>query len=49
VPGSALQLGDAAQAAQTYQMALVLDPKLVDAHVNLGNLHKVKLAKNKQT
>jgi hypothetical protein len=25
---------------ETYQMALVLDPGLVDAHSNLGNLYK---------
>jgi protein O-GlcNAc transferase len=40
---SYMQQGDAAKATQTYQMALVLQPNLVDAHVNLGNLLKAQV------
>lgn len=29
--------GQIQQAMETYQMALVLNPQLVDAHTNLGN------------
>lgn len=32
--------GRVQQAMETYQMALVLNPNLVDAHTNLGNLYK---------
>ncbi len=32
--------GQTQQAMETYQMALVLNPDLVDAHTNLGNLYK---------
>ena len=35
-----MQLGKTDEAIQTYQMALVLNPALVDAHSNLGNLYK---------
>lgn len=35
-----MQLGQAQGAMETYQMALVLNPNLVDAHSNLGNLYK---------
>lgn len=35
-----MQLGKIQEATETYQMALVLNPALVDAHSNLGNLHK---------
>ena len=33
-----MQLGETDQAMETYNMALVLNPALVDAHNNLGNL-----------
>lgn len=32
--------GQIQQAMETFQMALVLNPQLVDAHTNLGNLYK---------
>ncbi len=32
-----MQQGKAKQAIQTFQMALVLAPNLVDTHCNLGN------------
>jgi len=32
--------GQLQDAMETYQMALVLNPTLVDAHSNLGNLYK---------
>ena len=35
-----MQLGQTQEAMETYQMALVLNPSLVDAHSNLGNLYK---------
>ena len=35
-----MQLGRTQEATETYQMALVLNPSLVDAHSNLGNLRK---------
>ena len=35
-----MQLGQSQEAMETYQMALVLNPGLVDAHSNLGNLYK---------
>jgi protein O-GlcNAc transferase len=35
-----MQLGKTQEATETYQMALTLNPLLVDAHSNLGNLHK---------
>jgi protein O-GlcNAc transferase len=37
---SYMQLGQVQEAMETYQMALVLNPLLVDAHSNLGNLYK---------
>lgn len=37
---SYMQLGQTQEAMETYQMALVLNPGLVDAHSNLGNLYK---------
>ena len=36
------QLGQINDAIETYQMALVIDSKLVDAHCNLGNLFKAQ-------
>lgn len=35
-----MQLGQSQEAIETYQMSLTLDPALVDAHSNLGNLFK---------
>lgn len=35
-----MQLGKTQEATETYQTALTLNPLLVDAHSNLGNLHK---------
>ena len=35
-----MQLGQTQEAMETYQMALTLNPGLVDAHSNLGNLYK---------
>ena len=37
-----MQKGATKQAVETYQMALVLNPGLVDAHSNLGNLYKAQ-------
>jgi tetratricopeptide (TPR) repeat protein len=37
-----MQLGQIQEAIDTYQMALLLNPQLVDAHSNLGNLYKAK-------
>jgi protein O-GlcNAc transferase len=36
-----MQLGQLQEAMETYRMAIVLNPGLVDAHSNMGNLHKV--------
>lgn len=38
-----MQLGQLQEAMETYRMAIVLNPGLVDAHSNMGNLHKVCL------
>ena len=35
--------GQAQQAMDTYNMALTLSPDMVDAHTNLGNLHKASV------
>lgn len=35
-----MQLCKTEEAIETYHMALVLNPSLVDAHSNLGNLYK---------
>jgi hypothetical protein len=36
-----MQMGQLQEAMETYRMAIVLNPGLVDAHSNMGNLHKV--------
>ena len=38
-----MQLGDIKQAIETYRMAIMLNPGLVDAHSNLGNLYKAQV------
>ena len=38
-----MQMGNTKQAIETYQMALMLNPALVDAHSNLGNLYKAQV------
>ena len=38
-----MHLGNNKQAIETYQMALMLNPGLVDAHSNLGNLYKAQV------
>ena len=37
-----MQVGQSQEAMETYQMALTLNPALVDAHSNLGNLYKAQ-------
>jgi protein O-GlcNAc transferase len=37
-----MQMGQSQEAMETYQMALTLNPALVDAHSNLGNLYKAQ-------
>jgi protein O-GlcNAc transferase len=44
-----MQLGKTQEATETYQMALTLNPLLVDAHSNLGNLHKAAGEKTTRT
>lgn len=39
-----MQMGQLQEAMETYRMAIVLNPGLVDAHSNMGNLHKVSSA-----
>jgi tetratricopeptide (TPR) repeat protein len=40
-----MHLGNSKQAIETYQMALMLNPALVDAHSNLGNLYKAQVGR----
>ena len=43
-----MQRGQTTQAQETFQMALILNPMLVDAHSNLGNLLKAQGKLKKQ-
>jgi hypothetical protein len=44
-----MHLGNSKQAIETYQMALMLNPALVDAHSNLGNLYKAQVGAASRT
>ena len=44
-----MALGQSQEAIETYQLALVLQPKLVDAHSNLGNLYKSQVRVPRQS
>lgn len=41
-----MHTGNIKQAIETYQMAIMLNPGLVDAHSNLGNLFKAQVGKH---